>query len=358
MSRLEHEGWKPAVEVVTWFLMTTAILCVVTRLGTKYWIFRRWTPDDYLSILSMIFCAAQSLAVSMATVNGYGKHYTTLSKETIDAILKSAYAAGILFIVTMCLSKLALIQFIWSITPAASDRRTAIGLEVSTGLWAAIGVLVSAFECKPPRTWDLENGHCFNVGAWWNYLSISNILLEIGIIIQALLIIVGVHAHWTKKATLTSIFGLRIFVIFALVGQIVCTNRTRSSDDPTFDTWSATISTQIVQCLSVVTSCSPQFKPFMDSLRSTGMRIDGLTSYNMTSAKGYELSSLRQRSAMRGNEAHELMSMNTIRSQHHTSIIASGALSDGDNDGDSQSSQTHIIKETRTFTVTESVRGV
>ncbi|KAF5854956.1 hypothetical protein ETB97_010491 [Aspergillus alliaceus] len=297
MGRFSRDTWKPTVNVVTWFLMTTAILCVLTRLGTKYWIFRRWTTDDYLSIVSMVLCAAQSLAMSMATANGYGEHYDRLSRESMDGIMKSQYAATILFITTMCVSKLALVHFIWSITPATSDRRVAIVLEIFTVLWGVTGVFGHAFQCKPPRSWDYIDGNCFDIGAWGNYLAITNMLTEAGIIVQALLIIVGIQARWAKKVTLSSIFGLRIF------------------------------------------------------LRSTGMRIDGMTSYNMASMKRYEISTMRHKSTFNGSEVHELAPINLGKETHVTTVTASGAISDGDTE--SQSSQTHIIREIRTFTVTE-----
>ncbi|KAB8214200.1 hypothetical protein BDV33DRAFT_183133 [Aspergillus novoparasiticus] len=354
MGRLAKDNWQPTVNVVTWFLMTTAILCVLTRLGTKYWIFRRWTTDDYLSIVSVVLCAAQSLAMSMATAYGYGEHYDRLSGTAVDSMLKSQYAAAILFIMTMCFSKLSLIHFIWSVTPATSDRRIAIGLEIFTVLWAVTSVIASIFQCTPPRTWDYLSGHCVNNSAWWNYLAATNILSEAGIIIQALLIIVGIQANWGKKGTLASIFGLRIFVIAAIICQLIYVNKTINSEDPTFDTWSATVSTQLVQCLSVVTACSPQFKPFMDSLRSTGMRIDGLTSYNLASTKRHGLSSLRYHSTFHGSEVHELTPVRPVKDTYETIVTASGAISDGD--ADSQSSEAHIIREVRTFTVTETVR--
>lgn len=49
-----RDTWTPAVNVVTWFLLTTAILSVLTRLGTKYWIFRKWTVDDGLALGSLV----------------------------------------------------------------------------------------------------------------------------------------------------------------------------------------------------------------------------------------------------------------------------------------------------------------
>lgn len=62
MGRFAPDSWTPAVNVTTWFLLVTAILSVLTRLGTKYRIFRRWTVDDYLSIASLVgSCGNMSL---------------------------------------------------------------------------------------------------------------------------------------------------------------------------------------------------------------------------------------------------------------------------------------------------------
>ncbi|KAF7588881.1 hypothetical protein BBP40_005066 [Aspergillus hancockii] len=347
MGRFAPNTWEPAVNVVTWFLMTTAILCVVTRLGTKFWIFRRWTIDDYLSIGSMLFCVAQSLAQSVAITDEYGEHFDTVTLK-VESIMKSQYAAALLFIISICLSKLAIIHFIWGLTPASSDRRIAVGLEIFTIIWAVTAIIASAFQCKPPRTWDYINGQCFDIRAWWNYFGITNILSEMGIITQAILIISGIQAHWTKKVTLASIFGLRIFK-----ANIFSINTTSA-------TWSAVLSTQIVQCLSIVTACSPQFKPFMDSLRSTGMRIDGMTTSNMTSSRRYgvssryRVSSMRNKSTLHSVGDYEMDPI--VENAHQTSVTATGALSECD--AESQSSQTHIIREIRTFTVTDAPRDV
>lgn len=80
--------WTPAVNVLTWFMLVTAILGVLTRLGTKYFIFRKWTFDDGLAAASMVFCTAQSIAVSMATANGLGQHREMLSDLQSERLMK------------------------------------------------------------------------------------------------------------------------------------------------------------------------------------------------------------------------------------------------------------------------------
>ncbi|KAE8315853.1 hypothetical protein BDV41DRAFT_574560 [Aspergillus transmontanensis] len=352
------DTWKPAVNVLTWFLMVTAILSVFARLGTKYWIFRRWTTDDYLSIASMVICAAQSLAVSLATANGYGDRYDTLSETNIEHIMKSQYAATIFFILSMCFSKLALVHFIRSVTPAASDRRVASGLEALIAIWAVTGVITSAFQCKPPQPWNYLSGQCFHITAWWDYIGVTNILTDGAIIAYAILIIARIQARWKKKVTLSTVFGLRIFVIIAIIGQLVYANRITDSSDPISGTWPLAICTQLTQSLSVVTACSPQFKPFMDSLRSTGLRVDAITRHD-TSRIGYNYSSSHTKSQSHsqdqsGAEVHEMTSIGRNKSYRHTATVMTAKR---DSDAGSDSSEAHIIREVRTWAVTASPRN-
>ncbi|KAE8417379.1 hypothetical protein BDV36DRAFT_256811 [Aspergillus pseudocaelatus] len=252
----------------------------------------------------------------------------------------------------MCFSKLALVSFIDNLTPASTDHRIAVGLKMFTLVWGVVGTITSAFQCKPPRTWDYLHGKCFNINGWWNYLGTTNILSECGMIVQAMLVIVRIQTHMKKKAVLAGVFLLRVAVIIMIVCQLVYATKTADSPDPSHETWPVAISTQLVQSLSIVTACSPQFKPFLDSLRSTGMRLDGMTSYGH-SQKGYgsyAASRARSRRGTDHSDAHELVPL-PMQDTHQATVTTSTPSLGWD--GESQSSQTHIIHEIRTWTVTE-----
>ncbi|KAH8422279.1 uncharacterized protein LDX57_000037 [Aspergillus melleus] len=313
----------------------------------------------------------------MATANGYGEPYERVSDSGMQNIMKAQYAANILFIASMCFSKLALIRFVRDLTPASFDRRFAVSLQGLTSVWALVGIITAAFQCKPPRTWDYLEGQCFRLDVWWDYLGVSNILTEMAIVVQAVLVIARVQTNVKKKVTLASVFALRILfvdpelpifeehpanapsVIVAILCQIVYARQTAHSTNITSDTWPVAISTQLAQCFSIVTACSPQFKPFMESLRSTGMRIDGMTRYG-TSQKGYgsqsasRASTLGSRSRHR-SEVHELVSLPAKDSHHQATVTTAGAGYDWD--AESQTSQSRIIREVRTFTVTDAPRS-
>ncbi|KAJ5456637.1 hypothetical protein N7530_011911 [Penicillium desertorum] len=339
--------WTPAVNVLTWFMLVTAILSVLTRLGTKYFIFRKWTFDDGLVTTSIVFCIAQSIAVSKATENGLGQHRDMLSDAKIESIMKAEYAATILFIASICFSKLSLLVFIRNLTPASLDRRFALVLGISIAVWAIASIFTAAFQCRVPQTWNYLHGTCFDRGAWWDYLGVTNILSEGGIIGQALLVIVRIQTDFSRKASLFSVFLVRIIVIIAIIFQLAYPSQT-SSGDFTFDAWSVAIATQVAQAMSIVTACSPQFKPFLDSLQSTGMGL-GMTSSNNNGSKHktYGMSTFRtsRRTADTRSETHELVSV--PHEGTHRAMVTSAP----DEDAESQSSQSNIIVET-TWTVT------
>ncbi|KAJ5159955.1 uncharacterized protein N7482_006959 [Penicillium canariense] len=347
-----RETWTPAINVLTWFMLVTAILSVFTRLGTKYWIFRKLTVDDGLSIGSLVTCVGQSIAVSMATEGGLGQHFVPLAVSDVENMMKSQYAANILFVASMCCSKLALMMFIRNLTPASLDRWFALGLGIFITMWAVTGIFTASFQCQVPATWDYLYGECFDLVVWWNYLGVTNIVSEAGIIVQALLVIIRVQANIHKKVVLASVFLFRVVVTIAIICQLAYAEEAKGSGDPTWDTWTVTISTQMTQSLSIITACSPQFKPFLDSLRSSGMSLGG-TSYGSQqrtyAGTSYKISR-GQRTGETPSETHELVTM------PEEAVNRTFVTSSPDCDAESQTSQSQIIREIRTWTVTETQR--
>lgn len=105
---------------------------------------------------------------------------------------------------------------------------------------------------------------------------------------------------------------------------------------------------EFTQALSIITACAPQLKPFLDSLQSTGMRLNGMTgsySYKASGSNSYA------RTGRSGGHSKASRSI-PLREGNHTMVTAKG-----DWEVDSQSSQTQIIREVRTWTVTDAPRS-
>jgi hypothetical protein len=138
-------------------------------------------------------------------------------------------------------------------------------------------------------------------------------------------------------------------VIIAIIFQLAYASQT-SKGDFTYDVWAVAVSTQVAQSVSIVTACSPQFKPFLDSLQSTGMGL-GITSSNNDGSKHktYGMTTFKtfRRTADTRSETHELVSV--PNEETNQTMVTSAP----DGDAESQSSRANIIMETRTWTVTE-----
>lgn len=138
-------------------------------------------------------------------------------------------------------------------------------------------------------------------------------------------------------------------VIISIIFQLVYAKQTAWGDF-TYDAWAVAMSTQVAQTVSIVTACSPQFKPFLDSLQSSGMGL-GMTSSNNHGSKHktYGMTTFKtfRRTADTRSETHELVSV-THEGTNHAMVTSAP-----DEDAESQSSRTNIIMETRTWTVTE-----
>ena len=122
--------------------------------------------------------------------------------------------------------------------------------------------------------------------------------------------------------------------------------KTQHVADPFLHTWSVTVCTQTIQCLSIVSACFLYLKPFLNSveagfIRNNDMRLQA-------SSNAY-----LRRSSFLARSRRPSMGLRSLTKAHHKAVVTSGDLM-GREDVASQHSQAHMIRETRTFTVEES----
>ncbi|KAJ5086876.1 hypothetical protein NUU61_008183 [Penicillium alfredii] len=335
-TRFKGDTKDPAVNVTNWVLLVTIIFSVSARLGTKYRLFRKLTIDDLLIISSLVFGIGQSIVISLAVGSGYGKHFRHVSNAEFDQVMKSLYAGSFLYILSLMFSKLSLAVFIRSLTPASKDKWLARGVEAIVYLWATVAIFGSAFQCSPARAWDFWNGQCFNVLAWRYFICISNIVTDLLIFGQALMLASSIQTSLERRLIFAALdldlelIGLSYRVVIASIVEIAFIKRATHTNDPTYRMCELTIFETIIQCLSIVTACWGQLKPFLSWMRSNGLKIQGVedpTTWN------YKMSSRSQ-------------TRSKSRDRRDRTPIRDQILVTQDWEVDSQSSGAHIIPET------------
>lgn len=143
--------------------------------------------------------------------------------------------------------------------------------------------------------------------------------------------------------------------------------RALDSKHPIFDMWQPTIIIQVIQCMSVMATCIPYLKPFMDSLQSGQMNASEITGTRTAGSYGRSRSGYTsQGSGLRGNTAIGLTSVTAMatkashRRQKYEMIdmdksadrgnkkkaAGTPATAGGSWDGQSHNSQTVLVEQT------------
>lgn len=351
------DGDAPTVQVVSCFLIVTSVLGVGARGLTKAIIVRSVSFDDYLITASLLFAIGQTIAVSVEARHGYSSPIDPLRRSQETVILKSEYAASLLYVASLCFAKASVSATINSLTPIRNHRRVTYVLTSFIFLWAIIGEFGTAFLCHLPRPWNYLEGHCSNPiirHTWWNYFESTNIVTDLALMILPCVAIWQIQISVSRKVSVCSFFALRSTVIVASACKLSFWNNAQRLQKPGHDPWTVILCTQIVQCLSIVSACFLYLKPFLDSVESGFIRSDDIRRRGTNEYFGHNTGdSSTTRSAFSTRKHNRTGSQSIglvgVSIPHNTTTVVANDSSDMD--AESQHSRSQIIKETRTFAV-------
>lgn len=290
------------VNVITWFLLVASGLAILTRLLTKRALERRIDIDDALAVAALIFSIGSGLAVTVQTANGLGKEIHSLGKTQIIAYEKSQYATKFLYVATLASAKLSIISLMVMLTASELHRMMGILLGSFIAVWAFSSEFAVAFQCKIPRTWDSlgDAANCYDSSSFWRATGIINILTDLALVLFPVHVIVTLQMERSKKIGIIALFAARSLDIVATAVQLGYTDDFQSSD-PTLDLWKWTLMTQVIQCITIITSCVPYLRSLLehvpsgmysaDELRRKGMTTAGVLAYKKSGSEWYKLSS-------------------------------------------------------------------
>ncbi|KAF1925229.1 uncharacterized protein M421DRAFT_103286 [Didymella exigua CBS 183.55] len=278
----------PFLNVVTWILLITSALAVVTRLITKRALKRRVDVDDAFVLLALITSIGSGASVSVQVANGLGRDLSTLVGEDVEAYLKAEYANKILYIATLALAKLSIISLLMNITASDRHRHLGLGLTGFIALWGLVSVIATSFQCGGTYPWRTSSreGQCIDFIAFWQGMSVINMLTDLALILFPVHVIVTLQMSMAKKVTILTFFGARLLDIVATAVQMAYIDGF-SSTNPTRDLWKWTLVTQIIECITILTSCVPYLRPLLESIPSGLYGSDEIRRRGTPSEVGY-----------------------------------------------------------------------
>ena len=132
-------------------------------------------------------------------------------------------------------------------------------------------------------------------------------------------------------------------VTIAVIVQLTTIKKGTETADPTFQLCETTVIEGVVQCLSIVTACWGQLRPFMSWMRSNGLKLNDADD---TSAWAYRMSNRSQTgSRLRDRKTRNGKFDSTTDNSFPLPMRRDQILVTHDWDVNSQSSQANIIVE-------------
>ncbi|KAF1913211.1 hypothetical protein BDU57DRAFT_457023 [Ampelomyces quisqualis] len=282
------DNFGPYVNVVTWILLITSTLAVLTRLITKRALRRRIDVDDAFVVAALLVSIGSGASVSVQAANGLGQHISALTDNQIVTYQKAEYANKLLYIATLVFAKLSIISLLMILTASDLHRNLGIGLTGIIALWGFISEFVAAFQCGSSEPWRFisPDQRCLNMTSFWLSMGVFNILTDLALILFPMHVIVTLQMSLGKKITILVFFGARSLDIIATAIQTAYLYGF-SSSNPTRDLWKWTLVTQIIECVTILTSCVPYLRPLLESLPSGLYASDELRRRGTPSELGY-----------------------------------------------------------------------
>ncbi|KAF7864402.1 hypothetical protein EAF04_006536 [Stromatinia cepivora] len=370
------------LNVISWLFAIISFLVVATRCGTRWAVSRTFGLDDAFIIASLLLAIGSMVAVTIGIRSGLGLlDWESGSQSQLDGLQKAVYSFNFLFILSQFFSKLSILVFIRSLTPNRTHRNLDtffIVLTVCWGITAGFGLI---FQCDTPEVWNFLHGECISRLAFYTYVEILNIILDSVLVLLPIMVVWNLKLALKPKLMIVSCFIPRICVIAALIVQLEILYDEYQTGEP-FVSWLFILSTLLAQCLGIVSACILYLKPFLQSLNSGMIRNDDLrrrggetsfgSSYKRYASKTKTISKKKISgllstvtdnslsgtnaknetfpSTLQGIPLKDHPMRNDLGNDHQASVIAEAGVSEWE--ASSQSSQSNMIRHTRTFSAT------
>lgn len=156
----------PAAYVV--ITATTAIIWTVLtwfiRLFIRLKIHGPFGWDDTHCTIATVSAIIQSWITIAQTRFGLGSHHANIPHSIEERQLILGWAAGFFYYAALCFSMLSVCFLLVRITKRTDQVRIAYGIAILTAVWGVSAVFVLAFQCTPPRPWDIQpRSRCINL---------------------------------------------------------------------------------------------------------------------------------------------------------------------------------------------------
>lgn len=214
-----------AVDVPSYTLMLVSLSFAITRVFTTVRRNRMFSYDDLTYLIGTVSglrqSSPQTILIGKAVDHGLGQHMSELTASQLSGYYKWDYAGQIMGVVVQTFAKVSVALLIQRLDSKASTYRTCqivIGIVLC---WFLFSVFAIAFQCGMPSPWIFTFEKCAAGGKLWYPIIVFNILTDAILALFFLPVIWKLQMSRSQRATVASLFGIRIVVCGVSVASLV-----------------------------------------------------------------------------------------------------------------------------------------
>ncbi|EHA23250.1 hypothetical protein ASPNIDRAFT_125883, partial [Aspergillus niger ATCC 1015] len=198
----------PAITIVAFVFFFVTLIIVAVKLGTALYSKTVLLSTDAPLWIALIVAFIQSLLTQFAVDHGLGKHSSSLSTADFSKYNKLTYAAQLLLIPVLSLSKVSTCRLIHRLTPGQRIRRANLITMIAVGLWTVFALFATALQCRPH--WEYLPSHCVGKGAVNYPIILINIVTDLALVVIPLIMIWSVQMTLQKRLQIIASFSSRL----------------------------------------------------------------------------------------------------------------------------------------------------
>ncbi|KAL4945623.1 hypothetical protein BDV06DRAFT_230376 [Aspergillus oleicola] len=329
----DHSG---LIVVLTSFYLVLILAAVSARVFSLYRK-RAAQPDDYVFAGLVIVAFSQASVVLGQVHHGWGTRLGPRSAAGRNSMLKAVYAADILSIVALGLSKISTSLFYGSLF-SQLKRWVIQTILAATMIWTTLSIFLVSIRCSSEPWYDITSARCDSLFARWQTVTALDVITEVFLVVYTAWAIHNVRIPFRKKVMVFLALGCRIVLIPLSALRLYYINAQLHSTTPTLVGAYYTTTTEIYLSLSIVCQVTSSLKFIIAVYEDK----DGI-SYTDGSARSGKNSKTGNSSGSSGNKSrsysigygagHALPGGDGAEAGHGGGNVDAGAGASGSNSG-------------------------
>ncbi|KAF4203252.1 hypothetical protein CNMCM8927_009014 [Aspergillus lentulus] len=208
LGQITSDNHGAIVSLFTFIFLSCTVIVVLAKIASMLYLKRSVPSVDIPIWICMVVAFVQSILIQVAVNHGMGRHRSEVSSDSFEAYNKLNYAAELLLLLVLTLSKVSTGNLIRSISPSTSILRWCLMVQIGVGVWMLLALFGTAFQCPAPY-WEYSPSRCIGKGAIIYPIMSLNMALDAALIVLPIIMLRNVQMPRIQRLKVSSAFVSR-----------------------------------------------------------------------------------------------------------------------------------------------------